>query len=76
MYINLTRNIRTISKITSRGSREKEGTLALPVIGGDETGYDGWSRAGCAVLPVGEGLVAEHPVPLSVDGVGDGDVGE
>ena len=55
--------------------------------GGAAVGRVGWwlvelraewgrARGGDALLPVGEGLVAEEPLPLPVDGVADGEVGE
>lgn len=57
------------------GGGEVEGALALPVLRGDEAGDDGGDGGGGAVLPVGEGFVAEEPKPLAVVGVGDCEVG-
>jgi len=55
-------------------SWKEKSTLALPVSGVDETGYDGGAAKRGPVLPVGKGLVAQHPVPLEVDCIADGAV--
>lgn len=53
---------------------KEKSTLALPVRGVDETGYDGGAVERGPVLPVGKGLIAQHPIPLEVDCVTDGAV--
>lgn len=55
---------------------EEERALSLPVWGFDKARDEGLTGAGSAVLPVGEWLVAEHPLPLSVNSVVDCSVGE
>lgn len=55
--------------------REEQRALPLPVLGRHEARDDGRAVRRRAVLPEVEGLVAQEPVPLPVDGVVDGDVG-
>ncbi|KAI7028355.1 serine carboxypeptidase [Hortaea werneckii] len=57
-----------------RARREVQSALSGPVLGGHETGDDGRAVSRGAILPVAEGLVAEHPLPLAVSLVSEGDI--
>lgn len=54
---------------------EEQWALALVVVGSDEAGEDRSPVLGCASLVVEEGIVASHPHPSAVEGVGLGVVG-
>lgn len=57
------------------GRLEVQAALALPVLCRHETRHDGGRAGWGAVLPEGEGVVAEHPLPLAVEWVADGQIG-
>lgn len=55
---------------------EEECALTLPVSGVDETRDDGGTVGRGPILPVIEGLVTQHPIPLAIGCVADCAVGE